>query len=806
MKTRSVLSGKDHTLAEYEAAKKEPVVLAPQGSPPWKAPHFVWQVRAQLGAILCGAENADTCEKVDTGGYRVITTLDWEMQQTVEKWLYAAARAPQAENMRAGSSTGCEHPRDRLELDQRASASANIHNARGGDHRLPDRPGPRLRRQRRLLRGRGTDTFQPQFDVLPTAWPPARLGDQADQLRHRHRRQDDDRGDDVHGRRDRLRRRAAVHADPGRRARARARSGSARRSSSRSTSRRSRPASSTASTTSSSGRRTSGSTFPRGAVPVDLDVRSARSRSTRSTCSSAYGAIANGGVLMPRQTILEVTRRGRHRDLPDRGRRAGRASAVVERRRPPTSSPTSSQGNTDRSRSTRTGATGRSSRTAQRRPAAYKTGHDVRQQGRRSPSATSPRRTTRPRRPSPSASGWATPTATPNNGSLSLDSSAPLWSRILTEVSQGLPIADFKQPAGLVTADGRRVQRPPARARTRRRRSRSCSSRAPCPTRTDDLHVELEIDPATGLLWQDGCAGPMVRQGFLDFSAVEPRFPSLAGRTPRTGRPAPPRARASAGGPEKHPDDATSTAAASRRSARPGAATFAPTEVCAPIVPPTCAPGTSSDPFATPDPSGAAARRRRASAPTPEPTPEATPPPDGGGGRVAAASRPPSPMPTRSPTLLPSRACALGRRRRHRSTLGAARPAADPRPRRCSAEADDRRSVATLAALAGPDGLHERMGRGRRPDGVAQRSGAEAVDDRHPLEARRASRPRGSGRAPSRASSTRAPRRSSDEATVRARESRIASTFEVEPRRRPSRARRLPRPGRRRPRSVPAPA
>ena len=65
-------------VAEYEAAKNEPLVLTPQAAPPWKAPHFVWQVREQLGALLCGEENAETCEAVDTGGYQVITTLDWD--------------------------------------------------------------------------------------------------------------------------------------------------------------------------------------------------------------------------------------------------------------------------------------------------------------------------------------------------------------------------------------------------------------------------------------------------------------------------------------------------------------------------------------------------------------------------------------------------------------------------------------------------------------------------------------------------------------------------------------------------------
>src|SRR4029079_3492706 len=45
MKTRSPLTGDRHTIAEYDAAKNEPVELVQQVSVNWRAPHFVWQVR-----------------------------------------------------------------------------------------------------------------------------------------------------------------------------------------------------------------------------------------------------------------------------------------------------------------------------------------------------------------------------------------------------------------------------------------------------------------------------------------------------------------------------------------------------------------------------------------------------------------------------------------------------------------------------------------------------------------------------------------------------------------------------------------
>jgi membrane peptidoglycan carboxypeptidase len=98
MKTESALSGSRHTVDDYEKAKAEEVVLAPQDGVTWLAPQFVWQVRQQLAGILCPGATADTCEKIDTGGYRVTTTLDWKMQRTTENWVYAAAIAPNRSN------------------------------------------------------------------------------------------------------------------------------------------------------------------------------------------------------------------------------------------------------------------------------------------------------------------------------------------------------------------------------------------------------------------------------------------------------------------------------------------------------------------------------------------------------------------------------------------------------------------------------------------------------------------------------------------------------------------------------------
>ena len=54
-----------------------------------RAPQFSWAVRTQLEQLLGGAD------AVDTGGYNVITTLDWRPSRLAEKYLTAAARRPE---------------------------------------------------------------------------------------------------------------------------------------------------------------------------------------------------------------------------------------------------------------------------------------------------------------------------------------------------------------------------------------------------------------------------------------------------------------------------------------------------------------------------------------------------------------------------------------------------------------------------------------------------------------------------------------------------------------------------------------
>ncbi len=76
------------TPAELTAALAEPVVLVGEQPTFMRAPHFAWAVRTQLEALLGGLD------AVETGGFRVITTLDWDAQQLAERYLTAGAILP----------------------------------------------------------------------------------------------------------------------------------------------------------------------------------------------------------------------------------------------------------------------------------------------------------------------------------------------------------------------------------------------------------------------------------------------------------------------------------------------------------------------------------------------------------------------------------------------------------------------------------------------------------------------------------------------------------------------------------------
>lgn len=241
---------------------------------------------------------------------------------------------------------------------------------------------------------------------------------------------------------------------------------------------------------------------------------------------SAYGTIANGGVLVPHRTILKVID-------PD-GKQIWPATDAK-----PTGKRVISQeaayiitdilaGNTIATVnpfwgkwSITDGVTGKKIR-----PAAYKTGttndnRDVHAYGYLAAPSD-------PALPALVAGVWmGNSDNTPNDGKLSLDTSAPLWSAILSDVSKDLPVEQFSRlkPKGLelATVDAFTGMKPgPSTVKT----IQELFITGTAPTRSASVSVAADVDEASGLLWQDGCVGPMVTKSFIDFSRVEAAFPA----------------------------------------------------------------------------------------------------------------------------------------------------------------------------------------------------------------------------------------------------------------------------------------
>jgi peptidoglycan glycosyltransferase len=100
---RTVLSKDQYSPAQLRAAEQEPLSVAPQKIPPWKAPHFVWAVLQELADKICGPETP-TCDQLEAGGLTVTTTLDSKIQTIAERWVQAAAVVPNAKTEKASAA------------------------------------------------------------------------------------------------------------------------------------------------------------------------------------------------------------------------------------------------------------------------------------------------------------------------------------------------------------------------------------------------------------------------------------------------------------------------------------------------------------------------------------------------------------------------------------------------------------------------------------------------------------------------------------------------------------------------------
>ena len=101
---RTTLSKAQYSADALVAAKNDPVVVAPQTTPNWTAPHFVWAVQQELADKICGPD-VPTCPTIEAGGLRVTTTLDVRLQKIAERWVKAAAIVPNAKNPSATATS-----------------------------------------------------------------------------------------------------------------------------------------------------------------------------------------------------------------------------------------------------------------------------------------------------------------------------------------------------------------------------------------------------------------------------------------------------------------------------------------------------------------------------------------------------------------------------------------------------------------------------------------------------------------------------------------------------------------------------
>jgi membrane peptidoglycan carboxypeptidase len=514
MKTRSVLTAGEYTTEDYDRAMEEPVVLTPPANRRILAPHFVLQVRSELGRILCGPDAADNCPEVDTGGYTVTTTLDWRLQRMAEKWTEAGARAPNAKDTAAYlEKLGIPYEtwiKNMRGTGVQNGALAAVDYRTGQVYAYTGSAGFYLK---------GNKKFQPQFDVLEDGWrQPGSAFKPVNYLVGIEDRTltastmfmdvvtdfgggwtpvDADRME-----RGPLRLRQAIQVSLNIPAiKAAIRIGPDR----------------VYERSKEFGIRYQSATNPAGAAiaigTVEVHM---------IDLISAYGAIANGGVLMPRTTILEVRNPSGERIWPLEGA-AKTGKRVVSAQAAYIMSDILSS-NTDPAQnpfwSRRKILDG-----GKRRPAALKTGTtdntiDLTAVGFLAPPKD-------PDAPAFVVGAWMgnSDNSEPKKDVVALESAASLWQSFLTQASKGTPIATFRRPPGLVQAsvDAFSGMKPgPFTTAT----VKEWFIEDAVPTEVDNTKVGIEVDAATGNLWQEGCVGPKEVTGVLSLEGVESAFTS----------------------------------------------------------------------------------------------------------------------------------------------------------------------------------------------------------------------------------------------------------------------------------------
>ena len=514
------------------------------------------------------------------------------MQRTAEKWVYVAARAPNAKDPSAILSSRKIPKADRTWI--LGLRGHNINNAAAAV--IDYRTGEVLAYVGSAsYTSKGNKKFQPQFDVLADGWRQPgsaikpidyAIGIDDKTLTASTMFMDVD---------DELRRR--VHPDPGRQARARA--GPAPRGAPVLAQHPGHQGHASMQGLDHTFDRTKdfGLSYPSGACPC-CRWASGPSRSIRSTCSAptARSPTAASDAAPGHRPDHRLERQGRSGRRPTARRRGRRSSAP----RRPTSSPTSWPATPTR-RSTRSGASGPSStaRTGDRpptRPVPPATTATSPRTG------SSPHRPTRTRRPSRSGSGWATATTRPTTASSRWTprrrSGRPSCAR--SPRARRSPASSRRKDIQTATVDAFTGLRPGPFTTRKTVKEFFVPGHGPqregdAPCRRHDRRRQRP--PVAGRL-----PGPEGHPRVLQPVGRRVQLPGLAAGQRGVGRPGRQRLRRRAAG-RRAPEPPTSTTARSRRSAEAGVRRSCQARCARKYTPPVfCDPFAQFDPFATAPP------------------------------------------------------------------------------------------------------------------------------------------------------------------------------------------------------------
>jgi len=519
------------------AAESEPVILHPAPQTQMIAPQFDLLVRQQLAGLLCGqgTDPAD-CPAVDTGGYKVITTLDATMQASAEKWLKAYIFGPNqptlADDIAYLAALGITPKTDAYDYSRIIGPSStskvglrngNIHNGalmaedyQTGQVLAYAGSAGFYENTIKDPAKAGQDYFDPEYDVLSSgngrqpgsSFKPINylIGIQDGSMTAAslfmdvatdfgggytpHDADGDERGP--------VRLREALQYSLNIPAvKAAAINGVAhvvQRA------------------------QDFGLQFPAGSNPgVSIGIGTVEVHPADLT--SAYGAIADGGTLVQRNMILSVTDSKGNPVLP---------LQVPTVTHPSTPAATYVMtnilaGNTDPAQNNwwsqyklMSGST--------RRPATLKTGTSDQTQDLFALGYVAP--PTDPSAPAIVAGVWAgNSDNSPGHSVMSLELAAPIWHAFMQDATAGTPVTDFKQPSGVTwaTVDANSGMLPgPYTTQT----VREVFIDGTVPTQVDNTKVPVDVDTVTNTLWTWDCPGIKETKGYLDLSQVDSNNPT----------------------------------------------------------------------------------------------------------------------------------------------------------------------------------------------------------------------------------------------------------------------------------------